>query len=61
MNKRVVGVATGKSNRSYDFAHLYAEDWSDADEKRKQAIQKAYGIFVSPRITVGDADEYPTI
>jgi hypothetical protein len=61
MNKRVIGVATGKSNRSYDFVHLYAETWSDADEQRKQAIQEEYGIFVSPRITASDADEYPKI
>lgn len=61
MNKRVVGVATGKSNRSYEFAHLYAENWSDGDEKSKQAIQKAYQIFVSPRISIGDADECPKI
>ena len=61
MNKRVIGVATGKSNRSYDFVHLYAENWSDADEQRKQAIQEKYGIFVSPRITASDADEYPKV
>jgi len=59
MNKRVIGVATGKSNRSYDFVQLYTENWSDEDEQRKQAIQKKYGIFVSPRITASDADEYP--
>lgn len=61
MNKRVVGVATGKSNRSYDFFHLYSESWSDADEQRKQAIQEKYGIFVSPRITASDVDEYPKL
>lgn len=59
MNKRVIGVATGKSNRSYDFVHLYAEKWSDTDERRKQTIQEKYGIFVSPRITASDSDEYP--
>ena len=61
MNKRVIGVATGKSNRCYDFVHLYAENWSDADEERKQEIQEKYGIFVSPRITASDADEYPKL
>ena len=61
MNKRVIGVATGKSNRSHDFVHLYAESWSDADEQRKQVIQEEYGIFVTPRITSSDADEYPKI
>ncbi len=61
MNKRVIGVATGKSNRSNDFVHLYAENWSDADEQRKQAIQEKCGIFVSPRITASDADEYPKV
>jgi hypothetical protein len=50
-----------KEHRSYDFVHLYVESWSYADEQRKHAIQKKYGIFVAPRITAGDADEYPQI
>jgi hypothetical protein len=60
MNRRVIGVATGRDNKSYDFAFVYAEEWTEADEKRKKHIQDTFGIFVSPRITVDGADEYPT-
>jgi hypothetical protein len=60
-NKRVLGVATGKTNRSYDFAHLYAENWTDADEQRKREIQARYGIFATPRITATEVDEYPKL
>jgi hypothetical protein len=61
MNKRVIGVATGRDNRSYDFAFVNAEEWTDADEERKKHIQDIFGIFVSPRITVDGADEYPAL
>jgi hypothetical protein len=61
MNKRVIGVATGRSNRSYDFAFVYAEKWTEADEERKRRIQERFEIFVSPRIGVTSVDEYPSL
>jgi hypothetical protein len=61
MNKRVIGIATGKDNRNYDFAFIYGEEWTEADEARKQHIQDTFGIFVSPRITTGGVDEYPKL
>jgi hypothetical protein len=60
MNKRVVGVATGRDNINYDFAFLYGEEWTDADEERKKYLQKKFGIFASPRVTATHEDEYPT-
>jgi hypothetical protein len=59
MNKRVIGVATGKGNRTYDFAFLYIETWTVALEERKKEIQQKTRIFVSPRVTHEGADEYP--
>jgi len=61
MNKRVIGVATGRDNRNYDFAFLYADEWTEACEKRKQYLQDTFGIFVSPRVTVDGIDEYPKL
>jgi hypothetical protein len=61
MKKRVIGVATGRGNKSYDFAFVFSEEWTEEDEQRKRNIQERFGIFVSPRLTLDGADEYPKI
>lgn len=60
-NKRVVGVATNRLNKSYDFAYLYTETWTPENDLQKQKIQLDLGIFSTPRITRDREDEYPTV
>jgi hypothetical protein len=58
-NARVVGVATNRQNRSYDFGFLHIPTWTPELEEEKLRIQAATGIFSAPRITKTDEDEYP--
>jgi hypothetical protein len=59
-NTKVVGVATGRNNKSYDFLFLDIPTWGLREEALKNQIQKQHGIFVSPRVSVSPEDEYPT-
>jgi hypothetical protein len=58
-NSRVVGIATEKENRSYDYCVFIAPRWRPEDEARKLEIQKEYGIFVNPKAVQAGEDEYP--
>jgi hypothetical protein len=58
-NSRVVGVATEKENRSYDYCIFIQPKWRPEDEARKLEIQKEYGIFVNPKVLQAGEDEYP--
>lgn len=60
-NSRVIGVATDKENRLYDFVFLNKPDWTAKNEKLKKQIQAEFGIFVAPRITRSSDDEYPVL
>lgn len=59
MNRRIIGVATSRDNRNYDFASFYIPTWTAADETLKLQIQEDHGIFRAPRITRSEEDEYP--
>jgi len=58
-NKRVIGVATERENRSYDFCVRMQNEWTAEDDENRKKIQEKTGIFVSPRRTQGGEDEYP--
>jgi hypothetical protein len=60
-NSRVIGIATEKENRSYDYCVFIQPTWRPEDEARKLEIQKEYGIFVNPKATRAAEDEYPEI
>jgi hypothetical protein len=61
MNERVIGVATEAANRSYDYCIRIQPEWSAEDEANKLKIQQDTGIFLNPRRTMGDEDEYPKV
>ena len=61
MNKRVIGIATERENRSYDYCVLVQPEWNAEHETAKIQIQKDTGIFVSPRLMRGSEDEYPNV
>jgi hypothetical protein len=61
MNKRVIGVATEAENRSYDYCVRIQPEWSADDEANKLKIQQQIGIFVNPRRTTTNEDEYPKV
>jgi hypothetical protein len=58
-NSRVVGVATSRDNRNYDFFHLNIPEWTSELEAEKTRLQSQFGIFVSPRITKTRSSEFP--
>jgi hypothetical protein len=58
-NSRVIGIATEKENRSYDYCVLIQPTWRPEDEARKIEIQRECGIFVRPRVFQVGEDEYP--
>jgi hypothetical protein len=60
-NKRVIGIATEKENRSYDYCVRIQPNWRPEDEANKLEIQKKLGIFVSPRVARVGEDEYPNV
>jgi hypothetical protein len=59
-NKRVIGVATSRDNRNYDFAFLNIPEWTSQLETEKARLQQEFGIFKSPRITRTESNEFPT-
>lgn len=59
--QRVLGIATTKANKGYDFCFLEMPNWTTDDEMLKLRIQDEYGIFKSPVITETSDDEYPPI
>ncbi|MGD0467542.1 MAG: hypothetical protein ABSA54_04130 [Terriglobales bacterium] len=61
MNKRVIGIATERENRSYDYCVRIQPQWRAEDETTKIQIQKGTGIFVRPRLMVVGEDEYPNV
>jgi hypothetical protein len=58
-NNRVVGIATEKENRSYDYCVRVQPNWRPEDEARKLEIQEKTGIFAKPRVARASEDEYP--
>jgi hypothetical protein len=58
-NNRVIGVATSRDNRNYDFAFLNIPEWTDQLEAEKIRLQSQCGIFVSPRRAVTSTSEFP--
>ena len=58
-NSRVIGVATSRDNRNYDFVHLNIPEWTSQLEAEKVRLQRQCGIFVSPRITRTNSSEFP--
>lgn len=57
--QRVVGIATTKANKGYDFCFMDKPHWTPEDELLKLQLQEHYGIFKSPVITETSDDEYP--
>jgi hypothetical protein len=60
-NSRVIGVATSRDNRNYDFVHLNIPEWTSQLEAEKVTLQRQCGIFVSPRITATNSSEFPAL
>lgn len=60
-NSRVIGVATSRDNRNYDFVHLNIPEWTSQLEAEKVKLQRECGIFVSPRITATNSSEFPAL
>jgi hypothetical protein len=58
-NNRVIGIATEKENRSYDYCIRIQPNWRPEDEARKLEIQAKFGIFAKPRVARASEDEYP--
>ncbi len=61
-NKKVIGIATEKKIRpvsSYDFCLLEIPEWTAEYQKHMERLQGETGIFVNPRITRTQEDEYP--
>ncbi len=58
-NSRVLGVATSRDNRNYDFVHLDIPEWTRELEAEKVRLQSQLGIFVSPRVTRSHSSEFP--
>ncbi len=61
MNERVIGIATEKQNRAYDYCVFIQPNWTAKDEAKKIQIQKDTGIFVSPKLMRVGEDEYPDV
>lgn len=59
--RRVLGVATTRANRGYDFVFMDKPNWTPEDEYLKVQLQDAYGIFKSPKVTITADDEYPPL
>jgi hypothetical protein len=57
---KVIGVATDRENRSYDFVYLEMPSWTAKNEEYMKGIQEDLGIFTSPRISLAHEDEYPS-
>ncbi len=63
-NKKVIGIASdrhGSPAYAYDCILLYKHDWTEADKKTMEKMQKDLNIFYKPRETKWHADEYPTV
>jgi hypothetical protein len=60
-NSRVIGIATSRDNRNYDFIHLNMPEWTRQLEAEKTRLQSQFGIFVSPRVTRTNSSEFPTL
>jgi len=60
-NSRVLGVATNRDNRNYDFAFLNIGEWTSRLEAEKVRLQSRFGIFVSPRVTKTNSSEFPAL
>jgi hypothetical protein len=60
-NSRVIGVATSRDNTNYDFVYLNIPEWTAQLEEEKARLQEHFGIFVSPRVTQTNSDEYPPL
>jgi hypothetical protein len=50
-NSRVIGVATSRDNRYYDFVFLNIPEWTSQLEAERVRLQSECGIFVAPRRT----------
>ena len=61
MNKRVIGIATERENRSYDYCVRVQPEWTAEHEAAKIQIQKDTGIFVRPRLMRGSEDDWRAI
>jgi hypothetical protein len=60
-NSRVLGVATSRDNRNYDFAFMDIPKWTNQFEAEKVKLQTEFGSFVSPRKTLTHSSEFPDI
>jgi hypothetical protein len=60
-NSKVLGIATEAENRSYDFCLLVKPEWTSEDKQMSLEMQAKTGIFVNPRQTTDQVDEYPEI
>ncbi|MGO8933854.1 MAG: hypothetical protein ACLQDA_09105 [Terracidiphilus sp.] len=60
-NTRVIGIATSRDNRNYDFGFFDIKDWTPEMEAEKNRLQKEANIFVSPRRIMASNDEYPPL
>jgi len=58
-NSRVIGVATSRDNRNYDFVFLNIPEWTRQLEAEKVRLQSQFGIFVAPRRTLTNSSEFP--
>lgn len=58
-NSRVIGIATERENRSYDYCVRIQPEWRAVDEAKKLEIQRECGIFANPRVMRAREDEYP--
>jgi hypothetical protein len=55
----VIGVATSRDNRNYDFVFLNIPEWTRQLEAEKVRLQSQFGIFVAPRRTLTNSSEFP--
>jgi hypothetical protein len=60
-NSRVIGIATSRDNRNYDFVHLNIPGWTSQLEAEKARLQSQFGIFVSPRVSRTNSSEFPAL
>ena len=61
-NKKVIGIATEKKMQpisSYDFCLLEIPEWTEEYQKQVEQLQKETGIFVNPKVSRAQEDEYP--